>query len=334
MELSIIFVNWNSVDYLRECLTSIYAHTQGFAYEIIVVDNASPQGGVDALQEEFPEIVLIKSEDNLGFAGANNVGFRASKGNYVLFLNPDTKLVNSAINLMLQSLQSLPGAGLLGCKLLNADGSVQTSSIMKFPGILNQVFQFEGFRLRWPSFPLWDIGPLFSNNRAPVKVEVVTGACMMMRREVFQQVGMFSEEYFMYAEDVDLCWKIQRAGFSNYYAGEGNIIHYGGVSSPRAWQTVAKTRAEQRLVENFRGPFYGAMFRAALAMNAAGRLGIAATATFFQNAGKGKEDAKAARTKYLAILKTLVTPGGTNLRPPVPQAKPPVPVANPEEVAH
>ena len=334
MELSIIFVNWNSVDYLRECLTSIYAYTQGFAYEIIVVDNASPQGGVDALQEEFPEIVLIKSEDNLGFAGANNVGFRASKGNCVLFLNPDTKLVNSAINLMLQSLQSLPGAGLLGCKLLNADGSVQTSSIMKFPGILNQVFQLEGFRLRWPSFPLWDIGPLFSNNPAPVKVEVVTGACMMMRREVFEQVGMFSEEYFMYAEDVDLCWKIQRAGFSNYYAGEGNIIHYGGVSSPRAWQTVAKTRAEQRLVENFRGRFYGAMFRAALAMNAAGRLGIAAAVTFFRKTGKGKEDAKAARTKYLAILKTLVTPGGTDLRPPVPQGKPSVPVAKPEEVAH
>lgn len=334
MELSIIFVNWNSVDYMRECLTSIYAHTQGFAYEIIVVDNASPQGGVDALKEEFPGIVLIKSAENLGFAGANNLGFRESTGKCVLFLNPDTKLVNSAINIMLEQLQSLPGAGIVGCKLLNGDGSVQTSSIMKFPGILNQVFQFEGFRLRWPSFPLWDIGPLFSSNPCPVKVEAITGACMMMRREVFEKVGMFSEEYFMYAEDVDLCWKITRAGFPNYYVGQGNVIHYGGVSSPRAWQTVAKTRAEQRLLENFRGPVYGAMFRTALALNAAARLCLAAMLAFCRPVGKGKESANAALTKYRAVLKTLVTPGGTDLRPPTPQGNRPVPLTKTERVAH
>ena len=140
MELSIIFVNWNSVNWLRECIPSIQEHTHGIDYEIIVVDNASPECGVDALKEEFPDIVLIKSNENLGFSGANNVGFRESKGECVLFLNPDTKLVNPAINFMLQGLRSLPGAGIVGCKLLNGDGSVQTSSIMKFPGILNQVF--------------------------------------------------------------------------------------------------------------------------------------------------------------------------------------------------
>jgi GT2 family glycosyltransferase len=316
MDLSIIFVNWNSVNYLRECITSIYEHTSGIAYEIVVVDNASPEGEVDALKEMFPEIVLIKSATNLGFAGANNVGFLESKGRCVLFLNPDTKLINPAINIALQELDSLPDAGIVGCKLLNADMSVQTSSIMKFPGILNQVFQSEVLRLRWPSFPLWNIGPLLSNDPTPAKVEVITGACMMMRREVFANVGMFSEEYFMYAEDVDLCWKVLRAGFTNYYTGEGNIIHYGGVSSPREWQTVMKTKAEQQLQVKFRGHFYGFLFRSALALNAALRLALLATMSLFQKSGNGKEKSNTTVIKYRAILKTLLTPAGNNPHPP------------------
>jgi len=316
MELSIIFVNWNSVNYLRECIASIYEHTRGFAYEIIVVDNASPEGGVDVLKEQFPDIVLIKSAVNLGFAGANNVGFRKSTGKCVLFLNPDTKLLNSAINIMLQRLESLPDAGIVGCKLLNGDLSVQTSSIMKFPGILNQVLQSEVLRLRWPSFPLWNIGPLFSSDPKPAKVEAITGACMMMRREVFEEVGMFSEEYFMYAEDVDLCWKVTRAGVSNYYAGEGNIVHYGGVSSPRDWQTVMKTKAEQQLCVKFRGPFYGFLFRSALALNAALRLVLITLVSFAKKAGPGKERGKTTAIKYRAILKTLLTPAGNNHQPP------------------
>lgn len=334
MELSIIFVNWNSVDYLRECIASIYEYTRGFAFEIIVVDNASPEGGVDALKAQFPDIVLIKSGENLGFAGANNLGFRESKGKCVLFLNPDTKLINPALNTMLRSLQSLPAAGIIGCKLLNRDLSVQTSSIMKFPGILNQVLQSEVLRLRWPSFPLWNIGPLFSSNTEPVKVEVITGACMMMHREVFEKVGMFSEEYFMYAEDVDLCWKVVRAGFPNYYVGEGNIIHYGGVSSPREWQTVMKTRAEQRLCANFRGPVYGALFRAALALNAAARLCVAALVSLVTKRSRDKQASNPTVMKYRAILKTLLTPGGADPRPPNAREHKPLQLAKDERTAH
>jgi N-acetylglucosaminyl-diphospho-decaprenol L-rhamnosyltransferase len=316
MDLSIIFVNWNSVNYLRECLASIYEHTQSIAFEIIVVDNASPEGGVDALKKQFPDIVLIKSAENLGFAGANNVGFRKSTGKFVLFLNPDTKLLNPAINIVLRSFESLPNAGIVGCKLLNADLSVQTSSIMKFPGILNQVLQSEVLRLRWPSFPLWDIGPLFSSDPKPAKVEVITGACMMMRREVFEIVGMFSEEYFMYAEDVALCWKLTRAGFSNYYVEEGNVVHYGGVSSPREWQIVMKMKAELQLCANFRGRFYAFLFRSALALNAAIRLCVTTLMGSLKKPGRGKESLNTASLKYRAILKTLLTPSGGNRHPP------------------
>jgi GT2 family glycosyltransferase len=212
MELSIICVNWNSLEYLRECIASVYQHTHGVSFEIIVVDNASPQGGVDALKQQFPEITIIKSEKNLGFAGANNVGFRRSSGDYVLFLNPDTKLAEPAINAMLQHIKMLPDAGIVGCKLLNTDLSVQLTSIQKFPTILNQVLDAEYLQLRWPHCFLWEIAPLFSNEVKLLKVEVITGACMLLRREVFERVGMFSEDYFMYAEDIDLNYKVRRAG--------------------------------------------------------------------------------------------------------------------------
>ena len=250
MDVSIICVNWNSVDYLRECIASIYANTWGLSFEIIVVDNASPQGGVESLSEKFPEISIIKNPTNLGFAGANNLGFRSSTGQYVLFLNPDTELVGPTINILMEHIKSLPGAGIVGCKMLNTDRSVQITSIQKFPTILNQVFNTEILQRRWPGCPLWDLAPLFSDDVDMIEVEVIPGACMLLRREAFAAVGMFSEEYFMYAEDLDLNYKLKRAGYKNYYVGKAVIIHHGGKSSSKQkvsqWSTIMKYRAMTR----------------------------------------------------------------------------------------
>src|SRR6267154_859197 len=233
IDLSIICVNWNSVDYLRQCLTSIYETTQGVSFEIIIVDNASPSGDVTILEREFPQIKLVRSEKNLGFAGANNLGFRQSAGQYVLFLNPDTKLIGPTIPILLRHVKALPDAGVVGCKLLNSDLTVQLSSIQKFPTILNQALDAEYLRLRWPRCPLWEIAPLFEDDIILLKVRVIPGACMLLRRGVFEQVGMFTEDYFMYAEDIDLNYKLKQAGFTNYYVGETALIHYGGGSSSR-----------------------------------------------------------------------------------------------------
>jgi GT2 family glycosyltransferase len=316
MDLSIIYVNWNSLNYLRECIKSVYEHTHGIEFELIVVDNASPEGGVDAIKEEFPDVVLIKSGVNLGFAGANNVGFRQSKGKCVLFLNPDMKVLNPAINVMYDRLQSLPDAGIVGCRMHHGDLRVMTNSMMRFPGILNQLFQIEVIRLRWPSFPLWNIAPLFSKSEEPARAQVITGACMMMRREVFEKVRMFNEEYFMYAEDFDLCWKITRAGYTNYFCGGGDIIHYGGASSPREWQTIMKMKADVRLIRNFRGPFYALLFRAAMVPNAFLRLLVASALRAARKDGPGKTAARDAAGKWRAILKTLLTPLGPAYVPP------------------
>lgn len=307
MELSIICVNWNSVDYLRECIASVYEFTSGISFEIIVVDNASPQRDVDTLKKQFPKITIIKSDENLGFAGANNIGFKHSTGEYVLFLNPDTKLISPAISTMVGHIRSLPDAGIIGCKLLNSDLSVQLTSIQKFPTILNQVLDVEYLQLRWPRCFLWEIAPLFSDKVKQIKVEVISGACMLLSREVFEQVGMFSEDYFMYGEDIDLNYKIKRAGFSNYYIGEAAIVHHGGGSSSRRsvsqWKTVMKYRAMRRYYRNTRGPVYESTYRITMGCAAMARLTLLALAYPLGNILWDKQSIEIASEKWRAVLK-------------------------------
>ena len=308
MEISIIIVNWNSTDYVRGCVASIYEHTRDVAFEIIVVDNASPAGDAALLEQEFPHITLIKSNENLGFAGANNLGFRYSSGKYVLFLNPDTKLGSPAISLMVQELQAHPEGGILGCKLLNEDLSIQTSCIQTFPTILNQLLDSDWLRLRWPNSRLWGTGPLFSNDGKPAKVEVVSGACMLVRQDVFEQVGLFTEDYFMYAEDLDLCYKVERAGYSNYYLGTAAVIHYGGKSSNPESATQMKWRSIAHFCEKHHGTFYALIFRIVMASAALGRLGAIAGMGSFGNTFGNEQSRRSASAKWRLVLRAVLNP--------------------------
>ena len=138
-----------------------------------------------------------------------------------LFLNPDTELVGPAINVLFDHLRALPDAGAVGCKLLNSDGTVQTSCIQSIPTILNQVLDSEASRAKWPRSLLWGMAPLFSASENPEEVEAITGACVMLKREVFEEVGLFSEDYFMYAEDIDLSYKIRKAGVQKLLCSSG-----------------------------------------------------------------------------------------------------------------
>jgi GT2 family glycosyltransferase len=307
MDLSIIYVNWNSLDYLRESIASVYQQTHSVLFEIIVVDNASPERGVDSLKETFPEITIVHSDKNLGFAGANNLGFRHSVGEYVLFLNPDTKLIAPSIDLLLAHLRILPDAGITGCKLLNTDLSVQLSSIQTYPTILNQAMDAEYLRLRWPECWLWKISPLFAENVTLMKVDVIPGACMLLRRTVFERVGLFSEDYFMYAEDLDLNYKVKAAGLTNYYVGETAIIHHGGTSSSRQnvshWATIMKYRAMVKLFRKTRGRAYAFGYRLAMGAVAIGRLALLALLSPFGSMVVDRESLRYSRNKWTTVLK-------------------------------
>ena len=256
---------------------------------------------MDLLAERFPGVVIVKSPENLGFAGANNLGVRHSTGKYVLFLNPDTLLVSPALAAMLSRLPSLASAGVVGCRLLNTDRSIQTSSILHFPTIANAFWQFESLRQRWPR--LFGIGPLWSTDGNPAQVEAVSGACMLMRREVFDRVGGFSNEYFMYSEDVDLCYRTQQAGFRNYHIGEGEIVHYGGGSGLPERQASLKAQAELLFCQIHYGRMYSLLFRIMAWINAAARLAIIGALRTFD---KSTPRLDAAWMRWKATLSAIV----------------------------
>lgn len=306
-EVSVIFVNWNSSGYLRECLASIAEHTHDVDYETVVVDNASPADDVDQLKADFPYIQLVKSQTNLGFSGANNVGFRQSSGKYVLFLNPDTKLVGPAICTMLDHMKKLSDAGIVGSKLLNSDLSVQTESVQRFPRILNQLLDAEYLRLRWPDCRLWQIGALFRDCQEPVRVEVIPGACMLLKRDVFEAAGLFTEDYFMYAEDIDLNYKVARLGLASYYIGTATIIHHGGTSSRQQkvsqWSTAMKFRAMVRFFRIRRGRWYAGLYRTSMACAAMGRLAALAVARCFSSPARNRERIEQASAKWTTVLR-------------------------------
>ncbi len=275
MKLSIIIVNWKSKDYLRKCVDSIYSQTSGIEFEVVVIDSASFDGAGEMLAREFTKVRFIQSQENLGFSKANNRAFEDSTGDVVLFLNPDTELVGNAVNTLFNAMKSLPDAGAVGGKLLNTDGSIQTSCVQAYPTILNQVLSADVFRRMTPTASLWGMRAIFDASPKPQIVEMISGACLMMRRDVFKKIGQFSTEYFMYAEDVDLCFKAQQAGFKNYYFGEAVVIHHGGGSSqvaPSHFSSVMMRESVWLYFKKMRGDYYGMLYRVCILVSAFSRM--------------------------------------------------------------
>jgi GT2 family glycosyltransferase len=307
VELSIIFVNWNSFGYLRESLRAVFATATVSEYEVIVVDNASSTGDATQLKTEFAQVNLIKSTRNLGFARANNLGVSHSHGRYLLFLNPDTVAIGKAIPALLAAIKAVGGSGIVGCKLLNTDGSVQTSCIQRFPTIWNQLLDMEFMRLRWPKWGFWGIAPLFAQGAEPVEVEVVSGACLLIDRDSFERSGGFSTEYFMYAEDVDLCYQVQKLGRKAYYMGSASVLHHGGGTSRErcgsAWVAVMQRQAILTFCRRTRGPVYAEIFRLAMAGNALLRLLVLGILSPFGSFAAEKRMLHSTPEKWLGVLK-------------------------------
>lgn len=310
MNLSVVIINWNSVTFLKKCLTSIYANTTGIEFEILVVDNASSDGCEKIIRREFPKVRFIQSGANVGFARANNHGFGYARGDYILFLNPDTEIVGSAISVMFSFLKSTPDAGLIGAKLLNSDLSVQTSCIQRFPTILNQVLDAEYLSLMFPNAGLWGTKPLFESENGFVEVDVISGACLMVKRPVFQGVGQFSADYFMYTEDVDLCYKIKQAGWKIYYVGDATVIHHGGGSTcskaQNAFAAVMMRESRMRFMTARRGKLYAAAYRTTTALAAICRLFLLGTVLLLTIDRVRRNSLRLAFTKWSKILRWTV----------------------------
>ena len=225
MDLSVIIVNWNTEELLRNCLRSVYETIEGLAFEVIVVDNASGDGSVAMLKVEFPQVRRIENYDNRGFAAANNQAFRAMTGRYALLLNSDTVLTGGAVRELFAFMEEHPEAVMACGQLLNADGSKQ-NSIARFPTIpsllLNMPLLETLFPDRYPSKR--------RDYSHPIEVDSCIGACLMVRKSAIDGVGGFDERYFFFFEETDWARTMKEAGGKIYHVPTARIHHLQGKS--------------------------------------------------------------------------------------------------------
>ena len=226
MDLSVIIVNWNTRDLLCQCLDSLFQKVKEIDTEIFVVDNGSTDGSVVAVREKFPGVRLIENPVNLGFAKANNQALSVSKGRYLLLLNPDTQVKDEAIERMLSFMSAHVEAGLVGAQLLNADESKQ-NSIANFPSLATELLNKSLLRRLFPEkFPGKE-----TDYAGPIEVDSVIGACMMVRRDATEQVGLLDEDYFLFMEETDWCYRMRNAGWKIYHIPQAEIFHFQGKSA-------------------------------------------------------------------------------------------------------
>lgn len=242
MKLSIIIVNYNVTELLRKCLFSIRKFVQEVDYEVIVIDNQSPDSSWKNLITEFPEFHFIENQSNDGFAIANNKAVKHAKGEYILLLNPDTEFEGFYMKELLDFADAQEKFGCLGIRMHDADGNFLPESKRSVPDMFNSFEKlFLGFKKNnSKSYYRNDI-----DENGIAEVEVITGAFFLAKKEVYEKVGGLDESYFMYGEDIDLCYTILKNGYRNFYYGKASLLHHKGES----------TIKDEKYLERF----YGAM---------------------------------------------------------------------------
>lgn len=259
MDLSIIIVNYNTKKLLIDCVTSIIKHTKGLKYEIVIVDNNSSDGSVEEIQSSkfkvqkySSKLKIVLNKENKGFGAANNIGLKEAKGNYILFLNSDTLIHNNVLTEMVQWIKANKNVGVVSCALMNADGTMQGSGGY-FP-TLSKVFAWMFFlediplldRLIKPFHPVHGQS-IFYNGTKQFKQkrdqDWVTGAFMLVPKKVLEQVGAFDTDYFMYTEEVDLCYRIKREGYRIWYLPQWSVTHLGSMSSTKEFPLIQEYKS-------------------------------------------------------------------------------------------
>lgn len=247
MDVSIIIVNFNSPNVLRDCVSSVVRETQNISYEIIIVDNASADASWEAVLRDFSHVRGIRNAQNLGFAAANNQGIRAANGRYILLLNPDTLIHSNAIQTAVQFADGKPRAAVVGCQTLCGDGELQRNCFLP-PGSLNIALRILGLHRLLPKsrffgrerMTYWD----YKDARP---VHNVAGCFMLVRRSAIDEVGLLDDSFFMYGEEMDWCLRYRNAGWEVWYTPDAVITHYGGISAAQAPEGM-KAEAKKSLL--------------------------------------------------------------------------------------
>ncbi|MBL7738800.1 MAG: glycosyltransferase [Chitinophagaceae bacterium] len=234
MQLSVVIVNYNVRHFLEQCLYSVQKAMASLQAEVWVIDNNSADNSIEYLRPQFPGIRFIANQENLGFAKACNQGLKLSTGKYILFLNPDTIVEEDCFIKCIAFFEKHPDAGALGIKMLDGSGCFLKESKRSFPSPGTSLFKLFGLARLFPrskTFARYHLGHLDENKEH--EVDVLAGAFMMIRKDVLDTVGGFEETFFMYGEDIDLSYRIQKAGYKNYYFAGCHLIHFKGESTKK-----------------------------------------------------------------------------------------------------
>ncbi len=231
MDLSIVITSYNTSDYLAKCLSSIFASTDIEDFEVFVVDNDSKDDSVEMVARDFPKVHLIANDANLGFAKANNRALSETQGRYVLLLNPDTELRPTTLAEMVSVMDARPDVGLAGLKLLRQDGEMDVACRRGFPTPFNSLTKFLRLDRIFPKSRIFGGYNLsYKDPDGDYEVDSIVGAFMFLRREVLHEVGLLDENYFMFGEDIDWCYRIKRSDWKVLYLGSKEILHVKGAS--------------------------------------------------------------------------------------------------------
>jgi len=312
MELSIIIVNWNTRNLLVQCLNSIYQTVETVEMEVWVVDNGSTDGSDAAAVERFPETKFVQNKVNVGFAKANNQALNTAAGRYYLLLNPDTQVSKGAIEKLISFMNAHPEAGGAGAQLINSDGSKQ-NSIANFPSLATELLNKSVLRRLFPRrFP--GRGRVYPQ---PIEVDSVIGACMMVRRQASDQVGLLDEDYFLFLEETDWCYRMKRAGWKIYHVPQAEVYHFQGKSAEaeRKRAKVEYYRSRYSFFKKNKGDLQWAILLAGLLIRLGFELlsmAVASVVTFFAIKGWRK---KLAIYAYLFWWHLRLCPEGMGLKP-------------------
>jgi GT2 family glycosyltransferase len=234
MDLSIVVVTWNSSEYIAGCLSPVESQQGGLTTEIIVVDNASSDGTAGIVRKRFPHAHLIVNAENLGFTRACNLGLKKAAGRFVLVLNPDTSMRPGALMKMVEYIDGHPRAGALGPQLLNPDGSIQPSC-RRFPSYRLMLWEFTGLSKLFPDHPVFGAWRMGSFDHREIRtVDQPMGACLLLRREALDQIGLMDERFTMFFNDVDLCRRLSSVGWDIVFLPQARVIHDAGSHVRRA----------------------------------------------------------------------------------------------------
>lgn len=253
MNLSIIIVNWNTKQLLDDCLASIYKETTLPDFETFVADNASSDGSAAMVKEKYPQVRLIENKDDLGFGTANNPVLKQAGGRYLLLLNPDTVILEHALDKAIAFMEAQPEASILAprMKMLKNGNLVWRKNVFPDPSLLQQIILMSRIRYFFPHSKIIKKiqrrGYDFDYEKAGEVMGHIEGAFMLMRREVFEKIGFFDEKFFMWFEEVDLLLRAKQAGYKIFYSPEPKIIHYGGQAVKQEMSLLKQKRYNQSL---------------------------------------------------------------------------------------